>query len=267
LTSLAAGAALGLALPAPAFAATIQLTILAQPYVGRHGLDVHLDIRNNGDAAAHNLLPFVALRGEDAPGTLVPVLEPRRSLLQTIRIPLTAPEKMRGVWPLFVRLSYGDANNHPFEAVHVVGVPFGPEAPAPLPLRLAGTRLETTGELNADIEAPAGTSAALTFVVPAGLAVAPEQTVVTLTGARRRVTALLTNAGATAASVLPAFVVAEYDVGDRHGTSIATAMVEIASAEEPAPPRPAGARIAALALLFAALGLAARWRHLRSRAR
>jgi hypothetical protein len=246
---------------APAAAATISLTILAQPYVTSSGLDVHLDIRNNGDARALNVLPFAALRGEDAPGTLVPALEPDRSTLQTIRIPLSAPEKMRGVWPLIIQISYNDANHHPFEALHVVRVPFGPDQAADVVrLELEGATIETSGELAADIAAPAGTSVALTFIVPTGLAVAPQQAVVALTGSSRRMTGLLTNAGATAGSVLPVFAVAEYDIGDRHATAIAAATVTIEEGAQAEAPDPRTAlRVAAFIVLVALLGVAARW--------
>jgi hypothetical protein len=234
LRVLAAAAALAVFLAPPARAATIQLTILAQTFLAPGGLRVHLDVRNNGDARARNVVPIVIFRGDEVIGTLVPGLEPKHSLLQTLTIPLSKADALRGAWPLYVRVSYGDLNNHPFEAVHVVSIPFGSDAPPDaVDLQLSGARIVTTGELPAKVRGPSGTSVALTFVVPVGLAVTPDQTVVALAGKTRRVTAFVTNAGATDASALPAFAVAEYDRDGRHGTAVATATVRIASEDDP----------------------------------
>ena len=243
----------------PAGAGTIQLTILAQPTVSETRLSVHLDVRNTGDTAAGNVMPILVFRGQETLGTLVQTLEPRASNLQTIGIPLEAASRIQGVWPLYVRLSYSDANNHPFEALHVSAVPFGTLAPQGVTLRLSGTRLTTTGEITAETTGPEGTPVSLSFVVPAGVAVTPEQATLALTGRSHRTTAFVTNAGATAPSTLPVFAVAEYNAGELHGTAIATAMVEIAG-QQPDRDTPAGgsrALAAGGAVLVVLAGIAA----------
>lgn len=244
ITALTVGAA------ASADAETIQLTILAQHTVSAGGLRVHLDVRNNGDAAARNVMPIATFRGEESLGTFTPALNPQSSLLQTITIPLSNAAAMRGTWPLFIRLPYADSNNHPFEALHIVSIPFGEAAPAdgaaPVSVDLSGAAITTTGEISARLQSTIDGNASLTFIVPAGIAVTPENATLFLNPGTRRINAFVTNAGATESSQLPVFAVLEYESAGRHTTAIANAVVEIA------PERDLGVRNILL-IAFAAL--------------
>ena len=227
-------AALVVAAASQAQAETIALSILSQSHVSGGALRVQLDIRNNGDAPARNLMPILVFRGTESLGTFAPSLAPQSTLLQTVSFPLPEGPGPRGVWPVYVRLSYADGNNHPFEALHVMTVSFdatAQERPA-VDVALSSGRVWTTGEITADLRSTISTNASLSFIVPAGLAVTPDHASVFLTPGSRQMVAFVTNAGATEASRLPVFAVAEYQSGDEHRTSIATGMVEIAAERE-----------------------------------
>ena len=213
----------------PAQAETIALTILGQHHVSNGQLRVQLDIRNNGDAPARNLMPILAFRGTESLGTFAPSLAPQSTLLQTVAFPLPEGSGPRGVWPVYVRLSYADANNHPFEALHVMTVSFNAAAEerAGVEVALSAGRVTTTGQVTTDLTSTIRASTSLSFLVPAGLAVTPEQASVFLEPGSRRVVAFVTNAGATEASRLPVFAVAEYQAGGEHRTVVATGVVEI----------------------------------------
>jgi hypothetical protein len=264
-----AAAALVAAAASSAQAETIALTILGQHHVSGGQLRVQLDIRNNGDAPARNLMPILAFRGTESLGTFAPSLAPQSTLLQTVAFPLPEGPGPRGVWPVYVRLSYADGNNHPFEALHVMRVGFGaaPEERPAVEVALAASRVSTTGEIAADLRSTISTATSLSFIVPAGLAVTPEQANVFLEPGSRRVVAFVTNAGATQASRLPVFAVVEYDTGGAHRTSLSTAVVEIAAAEAPQPVPSMFPRIVFLSVIALALALATWHRAKRSAAR
>jgi hypothetical protein len=238
-----------------ASAETIQLVILSQSYLSADGLEVRLDVRNNGDTAARNVLPIAAFRGTETLGAFVADLAPAASLLQTISIPLTDPARLRGVWPLFIRVSYVDGNNHAFEALHAVTVAFRPEGareeaapPTPVTVTLSADAVSTTGQLSATLTSTLSGNATVSFVVPEGLAVTPEQANVFLEPGTRRLSAIMTNAGATESSRLPAFAVLEYEIDGLHATTIASSVVDIVA------PRETGARWTLAAVLTALFG-------------
>jgi len=218
---------------APVQAATIQLTITATPVVAADGVHLRLEIRNTGDTAARNVQPIVVFRGNDTLGTFVVTLEPKQSLTQTVVLPLGDATVIHGTWPFFVRVAYGDGNNHPFEALHVAGIRFDSTQPvsqtvAAVSMTLIGARISTTGEVTTRIQSTISGNASVSVIVPAGLAVTPEQASVFLTPGSKTLTTFVTNAGATVSSRLPVFAVTEYESNGEHATAISSAIVEIA---------------------------------------
>jgi hypothetical protein len=159
----------------------------------------------------------------------------------------------QGTWPVFIRVSYSDAGQHPFEALHVGRVAFDPEPPdLPVAIRMSDSRLTTTGTAVAEISGPSGTRVAVTFAVPLGLAIVPENAVLTLDGTPRTLIAVMTNAGSTDGSQLPVFAVAEFEQNGRHATVIAASLVTVEAARAARPVWPLVSVLLLLALVLGA---------------
>jgi hypothetical protein len=217
--------------------ATIALTVTAVPTVTSTGVRVQLEVRNSGDTAARNVMPILAFRGNETLGTFEPSLDPGRASMQTIVIPLESADRERGTWPIFCRVAYADANNHAFEAVHVMTVGFSAADTKAVPVSadVTGARFAVSGQAHVRLRSTIRTDASLTFVVPTGVAVTPDHASVFLEPGTRTVAAVVTNAGATPSSRLPLFAVTEFNVGGEHGTVIGAGMLDIA-ADEQLPP-------------------------------
>jgi hypothetical protein len=209
--------------------ATIQLTITATPVVTASGVRVQLELRNAGDAAARNVMPILAFRGNETLGTFEPLLDAGGRTSQTIVIPVESTAAVRGTWPLYFRVAYADANNHPFEAMHVMAVDFGSSATArpAVTVDVTGARFSVSGQANARVQSSVSTEASVSFAVPAGVAASPEHASVFLEPGTRTVAAVVTNAGATAPSRLPIFAVVEFNAGSEHTTAIGAGAIEI----------------------------------------
>jgi hypothetical protein len=210
--------------------ATIQLSISASPVVTSGGLRIQLTIRNEGDAPARNVVPIVVFRGRDTLGAFEPLVDAGRTITQTIAIPLESPGAIRGTWPLYCRIAYADGNNHPFEALHVMTVGFGPTvaAKSPVTVDVDGARFSTSGPATVHLRSTISTESSVSFIVPTGVAVVPDHASVFLEPGTRTMAPLVTNAGATASSRLPMFAVVEFDAAGEHATAIGSAILEIA---------------------------------------
>jgi hypothetical protein len=215
--------------------ATIQLSISASPVVTSAGLRLQLTVRNGGDAPARNVMPIVAFRGSETLGTFEPLVEAGRTVSQTIAIPLESPAAIRGTWPLYCHIAYADGNNHPFEALHVMTIGFGSPvtAKSPITVDVGGARFSTSGQASVQLHSTISAESSVSFIVPTGVAVAPDHASVFLEPGTRTMAPLVTNAGATASSRLPLFAVVEFDAGGEHATAIGSGVLEIAPGSGP----------------------------------
>lgn len=227
-------AALGVAalLTAPsAFAGSITINMSAAVSYADGALTVVLNVTNSGDEAARSVVPILRFRDKEARGTRRDALAPSEKLEATLTIPVGTLGP--GRYPYRVAVDYTDANQYPFQALHVGLLINGDPSPA----KIAVTNIEvpdlsrsTSVRMNVKNLAGVTRTATVTLFTPDDIeATEPMRSIELAAWAEAPVRIDLTNRTALPGSRYPLFVAAEYDEEAAHQTVIAQGSVAIIS--------------------------------------
>jgi hypothetical protein len=249
---------------APALAKTITITMTTTVGYQDGAVVVALTVGNSGDEAANAVVPVLRFRDGEARGRLQESLPPNGRLEESLSVP--APDLPPGRWPFRVSVDYADANQYPFQALHVALLSVG----TPSPARVAVTKVETrplgrTGAVRVRLKNLAGVErrADVTLFVPEGLETDGVPPVALAAWEEKTLRVPVVNRTGLPGSRYPVFVAVEYDDDGGHQTVLAQQLLEIAS------PRAGLARLLVWiggALVLGWLGVLA-WRLLPRRAR
>jgi len=213
----------------PAAAKSISINMSITPEVRAGALAVRIKVSNTGDEAASSVTPLVRMGDKEARGTRREALAPNESMEETLN--LSTGELGPGRWPLRVAVDYTDANQYPFQALHVALVTVGNPSPARIALpEVKIPPLAEDVEMSARVKNLSGAArkVRVTAYVPEGLEVtagAPEIDVEPW--GEKTVSIDLKNRTALAGSRYPLFASAEYDDGGTHYAVIGNGVVEI----------------------------------------
>jgi len=247
--------------PALAYGAMIQMSIATRVVVEPSGLRVELDLRNQGDEPALEVVPSVEFQGRIVAGASLAALDPASPRTVVIEVPFAGPTQPRGRWPVLVRVSYTDSAGRPFDAIHVDVARFGDDiAPSSVRLAVPDARVDTEVTIRVrlarrDVSEPIR----LAFATPAGVAITP-RVITHDPGTPAEVPVSIAAMGATATSRLPLVTIAEYETSEGHQTITAVSMIDIGPSAD-------GARIQVIAILlgtalvgWGAIVIRTRWR-------
>ena len=144
---------------------------------------------------------------------------------------LPAADLTPGRWPYQVAVDYTDANQYPFQALHVAWVTLGNPPPAKLSVaEVKAEPLARSGSLRVRLKNLAGAArqTSVRVIVPEGVEVTqPEQSLALPAWEEAAVSAPLINRTALAGSRYPVFIAAEYDDDGVHQAVIGQGMLEI----------------------------------------
>jgi hypothetical protein len=223
--------AIGLAVR-PAAAGSISINMTTTASVRDGSLSVGVKVNNSGDEAASSVRPTLRLRDREARGTLTDTLRPGETIEQTLAVQLA--DLGPGRWPFRVVVDYTDANQYPFQALHVAAVVAGDPPAAKFTVRdivIPPLSESVRGDMKVKNLTDQQRDAAITTHVPEGLeATPPTQQVAFAAWQEKNVRIELINRSALAGSRYPVFVVVEYDEGGFHQALIANSTVEIRAA-------------------------------------
>jgi hypothetical protein len=213
----------------PVAAKSISINMSITPEVRAGELAVRIKVSNTGDEAAGSVTPVVRMGDKEARGTRREALAPNESMEETVTLPIG--DIGAGRWPFRVAVDYTDANQYPFQALHVALVTVGNPSPARIALpEVKVEKLSDEGEMTAKVKNLAGAARKVKIAayVPEGLEVtsaAPEIDVEPW--GEKSVSIDLKNRTALAGSRYPLFAAAEYDDEGTHYAVVGTGVVEI----------------------------------------
>jgi hypothetical protein len=216
----------------PAAAKSISINMSITPEVRAGALGVRLKVSNTGDEAAGSVTPLVRMGDKEARGMRRESLGPNESMEDTVN--LAIGDLSAGRWPFRVAVDYTDANQYPFQALHVALVTIGNASPARIALpEVKVEKLSDEGEMTAKVKNLSGVArkVKVTAYVPEGLevmAAAPEIEIEPW--GEKTVSVDLKNRTALAGSRYPLFATAEYDDEGTHYAVVGTGVVEIGAA-------------------------------------
>src|SRR6185436_13634851 len=162
----------------PVAAKSISINMSITPEVRAGELAVRVKVSNTGDEAAGSVTPVVRMGDKEARGTRREALAPNESMEETVTLPIG--DIGAGRWPFRVAVDYTDANQYPFQALHVALVTVGNPSPARIALpEVKVEKLSDEGEMTAKVKNLAGAARKVKIAayVPEGLEVtspAPE---------------------------------------------------------------------------------------------
>ncbi|HZP43807.1 MAG TPA: hypothetical protein VFD84_20165 [Candidatus Binatia bacterium] len=219
--------------PAPAVAGTISISMTPVPELRDGTLRVRLTVKNLGDEAAQSVVPTLRFRDAETRGKGTPSLAPQKSLEEILSVPATGVAQ--GRWPYSLTVDYTDANQYPFQALHVLLATVGTPPPAKvLVSRLESAPLATSATLRLTLKnvSDGARTASVRVLVPEGIqATAPASDVALAGYEERTVDVPLVNRSALAGSRLPVFAEVEYDDGGTHQAVVAQGIVEIVAVQ------------------------------------
>src|SRR5207253_3444393 len=133
--------ALALCLVGPAAAGSISISIapVVEPREG--ALSAQVKVSNVGDETAQSVAAVLVFGEHKARGEIHPSLAPGASVDAALSLPVG--ELGTGHWPYQIAIDYTDANQYPFQAIHVGLVTVG----SPPPAKVAVRSEEHTSEL------------------------------------------------------------------------------------------------------------------------
>ena len=214
-------------------AGTIGITIASTAELRDGALAVAVGLENTGDEAAFSVTPTLRFLGREARGQTQTALGPDRTLQDSLQLP--AGDLSQGRWPYAVAVDYTDANEYPFQALHVATFEIG----SPLPAKMAVSKFESrgiagTGTVNLRVKNLSGARQEihLSVLVPDALeASTPGEDVSLDPWEEKSWDVELTNRAALAGSRYPVFVAVEYEDGAGHQTIVAQNAVEILASD------------------------------------
>ena len=227
----ARGALLLGVLLAPALAAAGSISISISPTVElRDGaLAASVQVSNSGDEAAHAVLPHFRFRDQEARGTAKEALAPKESMRAELTLPVA--DLGAGRWPYRLAVDYADANEYPFQALHVGTVVQGTAPAAKLSVTAVDADpLAGSGSVRVRLKNLAGAArdVSLAVILPEGVEASQGSRPVALAAWQETtVSTSLVNRTALAGSRYPIFVTAEYDEDGVHQVALGHGMLEV----------------------------------------
>src|SRR5262249_45624706 len=156
-------------------------------------------------------------------------LAPNTSFEETLTLPVGSLGE--GRWPYRIAVDYTDQNQYPFQALHTQSVLVGNPAPAKVVVpTIKSGDIAGSGTLTPPIKTPPADprTARVSVFVPEGLEATDPVRELKLDGWKQQdLTVPITNRTALAGSRYPVFVVAEYDDGAVHESTVAQGMVSV----------------------------------------
>jgi hypothetical protein len=223
------GLVAGLLVPAVARAGSISISISPAVELRDGLIAARVEVKNSGDEAAHTVAPILRFRGKEQRGPAREQLGPNESMSAELSLP--AADLAQGRWPYGVAVDYTDANQYPFQALHMAWVTLGNPPPAKLSVaEVKAEPLASTGSLRVRLKnlAAAARQTSVHVVVPEGVEVTqPEQSLALAAWQEGSLSVSLVNRTALAGSRYPVFVTAEYDDEGVHQAVIGQGMLEI----------------------------------------
>src|SRR5438477_571882 len=164
--------ALVLCLAGPAAAGSISISILPVVELREGALSAQVKVSNVGDEAAQSVAAVLVFGEHKARGEIHPSLAPNASMDATLS--LAVGDLGTGRWPYQVAVDYTDANQYPFQAIHLGLVTVGSPPPTKAAVsEVKADPLSSAGTLRIRLKNLAGVvrQASLTVVTPEGLEV------------------------------------------------------------------------------------------------
>ena len=226
---LRGASALVLCLASPAAAGSISISIQPVIELREGALSARVKVSNVGDEAAQSVAAVLVFGEHKARGDIHPTLAPKESMDAALSLPVG--DLGTGRWPYQVAVDYTDANQYPFQAIHVGLVTVGSPPPAK----------GAVSELKADALANAGPlrirlknlgcvvrQTAGTVATPEGIeATTPAVDVKLAAWEERTVSVPIVNRTALAGSRYPVFAQVQYDDEGVHQAVAGQGMVSI----------------------------------------
>src|SRR5205823_10807163 len=167
----------GALVPAVGRAGSISISISPAVELRDGVIAARVDVKNSGDEAAHTVAPVLRFRGKEVRGAAREQLGPNQSMSAELSLP--AADLTPGRWPYGVAVDYTDANQYPFQALHMAWVTLGNPPPAKLSVaEVKAEPLAHSGSLRVRLKNLAGAArqTSVNVVVPEGVEVTqPEQ--------------------------------------------------------------------------------------------
>jgi len=224
---------LALCLAAPAAAGSISISIAPLVELREGALSAQVKVSNVGDESAQSVAAVLVFGEHRVRGDLRPSLAPGTSMDAALTLPVGGLGT--GRWPYQIAVDYTDANQYPFQAVHLGLVTVGSPPPAKVAVsELKADPLSSSGTLSIRVKNLAGVArqASVSVVAPEGIEVtAPTQEVKLAAWEERTVTAPIVNRTALVGSRYPLFAQVQYDEDGVHQTVAGQGMVEIEAAQ------------------------------------
>lgn len=214
---------------APVAAKNISIQMTPVPELRDGNFNVQLAVTNLGDEAAQSVVPTLRFRDKDVRGKGKASLGPNETISETLSIP--APDLTNGRWPYKLTVDYTDANQYPFQALHVPTLTVGNPPPVKVAVReTKASQVGATGTLSATLKNLEGNerTVALQAMVPEGLEASAAASDVRLAAWEEKTVSIpLTNRTALAGSRLPVFLTVQYDDAGVHQGVVAQTIVEV----------------------------------------
>ena len=223
---------LALCLAAPAAAGSISISIAPLVELREGALSAQVKVSNVGDESAQSVAAVLVFGEHRVRGDLRPSLAPGTSMDAALTLPVGGLGT--GRWPYQIAVDYTDANQYPFQAVHLGLVTVGSPPPAKVAVsELKADPLSSSGTLSIRVKNLAGVArqASVSVVAPEGIEVtAPTQEVKLAAWEERTVSVPIVNRTALVGSRYPVFAEVQYDDEGVHQTVAGQGMVEIEAA-------------------------------------
>ena len=217
----------------PAAAKSISISITPRVELQNDAVVAHVGVKNGGDEAAQSVGASLFFRDQQARGEIRPELAPQQAMEATLSIP--AAGLQTGRWPYRIAIDYTDANQYPFQALHVgiltVGTP--PLAKVAIP-SVNAPGLSSTATLRVHVKNLAGVAriATVAATAPEGIEIATPPAGITLAPwGEADVDHRLVNRTALAGSRYPVFVTVEYEEDGVHQAVIGQGLVDIRTSQ------------------------------------
>jgi len=248
-------------LASPAAAKSISISITPKLELRGGVLTATVRVGNSGDEAAQSVTPVLRFREQQVRGEGRPALGPKETMEVTLS--LQVGELGTGRWPFRVAVDYTDANQYPFQALHMGLLAVGSPPPAKVAVpEITAAPLSGSGSIRVRVKNLAGVVRQTTVAAtgPEGIEVTEPEAQVTLPAwGEETVKAPVVNRTALAGSRYPIFVTVSYEEEGVHHALIGQGMVEIVGAQSFFQSRRTLLWMVAAIVIVAWLGLLAWW--------
>ncbi len=217
----------------PAAAGSISISISPVVELREGTLSAKVKVSNVGDESAQSVAAVLVHGERTARGEIRPTLAPGASMEAALSLP--AGDLGTGRWPYEIAVDYTDANQYPFQAIHLGLVTVGSPPPAKVAVsEIKADPLSSSTTVQVRVKNLAGVvrKASVILVTPEGIEVTtPVQDVTLAAWEERTVSAPLVNRTALVGSRYPVFAEVQYDEdGGVHQTVAGQGMVAIEAA-------------------------------------